>query len=93
MVAWQASRRQVCGAQAGVAQAGVAQAAARWALRLMWRTWVGVVSLMRVPDEGGDRRVPDTSAKAENQFIFIATAGKVREVSYFWCFRSLFPWS
>ena len=46
----------------------------------MWRTWVGVVSLMRVPDEGGDWRVPDTSAKAENQFIFSA-GGKVRGVS------------
>ena len=54
-------------AQAGVAQAGVA--GTRWALRLMWRTWVGVVSLMRVPDEGGDRRVPGTSAKAENHLF------------------------
>ena len=38
---WQAWRRQ-------------AWRAARWALRLMWRTWAGVVSLMRVPDEGGE---------------------------------------
>ena len=56
-------------AQAGVAQSGVAQAgvAWRWALRLMWRTWVGVVSLMMVPDEGDywchegdDARCPPT---------------------------------
>ena len=49
-----------------MAQAGMAQAAA-------WRTWVGVVSLMRVPDEGGDRRVPGTYAKAEKQPIFSVT--------------------
>eukprot|EP00964_Phaeocystis_antarctica_P045463 scaffold26173_cov75-Phaeocystis_antarctica.AAC.3 len=51
MVAWQASRRQASRPGTGAAQAGVAQAAARWALKLMWRTWVGVVSLMRVPNE------------------------------------------
>ena len=54
MVAWQASRRQASRPGTGAAQAGVAQAAARWALKLMWRTWVGVVSLMRVPNEGGE---------------------------------------
>eukprot|EP00964_Phaeocystis_antarctica_P084954 scaffold53597_cov63-Phaeocystis_antarctica.AAC.5 len=71
-----------------IAQAGVWRAGRRGAGRCgagsgavgpeaQWRTWVGVVSLMRVPDEGGDWRVPDTSAKPENQFIFSA-GGKVR---------------
>ena len=67
MVAWHRAGRHGAGRRgAGRRGAGRSQAAARWALRLMWRTWVGVVSLMRVPGEGGDRRVPDTSSKAEN---------------------------
>eukprot|EP00964_Phaeocystis_antarctica_P081137 scaffold50724_cov45-Phaeocystis_antarctica.AAC.2 len=65
MVSWHRAGRHGAGRRG----AGRSQAAARWALRLMWRTWVGVASLMRVPDEGGDRRVPDTSAKVENQLF------------------------
>ena len=37
----------------------------------MWRTWVGVVSLMRVPDEGDGRRVPGTLRRLRSNLFSV----------------------